>query len=192
MSKVKSPDIKRADLAWRRLTSKEVADCRVFRVRQDTSASPQNGLQHDFFIIEAPDWVNIVPITPDGRVVLIEQYRHGTNEIALEIPGGMVDRDESPFEAAKRELLEETGFGSDYIELTTQTRPNPAIQNNWLHTFVARDCVFEQEPKFDGSEQIAVRLVPVDDIPDLIRKGTINHALVVVAFYSLFMRMSST
>ncbi|HLM59047.1 MAG TPA: NUDIX hydrolase [Pyrinomonadaceae bacterium] len=170
---------------WRRLGSEQLADCRVFRVRRDRSADPRDGREHDFFVIEAPDWINVVPLTDDGRVVLIEQYRHGTGELSLEIPGGMVDPGESPAETAARELLEETGYGGGELTLVDKTRPNPAIQNNWLHTYVARGVRFSAAPVFHGTEQTVTRLVPFGEVPRLIREGAVTHSLVVAAFHLL-------
>ncbi len=171
--------------AWRRQESEQLADCRVFRVRRDRSENPRGGRVHDFYVIEAPDWINVVPLTEAGEVVLIEQYRHGAEEVSLEIPGGMVDEGESPQEAAARELLEETGYASAEIIYLGKTRPNPAIQDNWIHTFLARGVEFRHEPTFDGTEHTVVRLVPLERIPSLIADGTINHSLVVVGFYRL-------
>jgi ADP-ribose pyrophosphatase len=176
----------REELAWKRLESEMVADCRVFRVRRDRSRSPRDSeIEHDFYCIEAPDWINVVPLTPRGEVVMIEQYRHGSDEVTLEIPGGMVDEGESPLEAAERELLEETGYAPREILFLGKTRPNPAIQNNWIHTFLARDVSFHSAPVFESTEQTVVRLVPLADVPALIADGTINHSLVVVGFYWL-------
>jgi 8-oxo-dGTP pyrophosphatase MutT (NUDIX family) len=172
-------------LAWRRERSEQVADCRVFKVRRDTSADPRDGRTHDFFVIEAPDWINVIPLTAEGEVVLIEQYRHGAEEISLEIPGGMVDAGEAPADAAARELLEETGYEASEIVFLGKARPNPAIENNWIHTFLARGARFLRDPVFDGTEQTVVRIFPRDAIPALIAEGKINHALVVVGFHLL-------
>ncbi|MCA1635425.1 MAG: NUDIX hydrolase [Acidobacteria bacterium] len=171
--------------AWSRQSSEPLADCRVFRVRRDRNADPRDGREHDFFVIEAPDWINVIPLTDAGEVVLIEQYRHGADEISLEIPGGMVDAGEGPREAAARELLEETGYAAAELIGLGKTRPNPAIQDNWIHTYLARGVVFRHEPVFAGTEHTVVRLVPLERIPSLIADGTINHALVVVGFYRL-------
>ena len=170
---------------WRRVRSERVADCRVFRVRRDISVNPRGGAEHDFYVVEAGDWINVVPLTDAGEVVMIEQYRHGSEEVTLEIPGGMVDEGESPAAAAARELVEETGYASDEIVALGRTRPNPAIHDNWLHTFLARDARPVREPEFEGTEHCALRLVPLADVPALIAEGVITHALVVVAFHRL-------
>jgi 8-oxo-dGTP pyrophosphatase MutT (NUDIX family) len=172
--------------AWRRERSETLADCRVFQVRRDVNVNPRGGIAHDFYVIEAPDWINVIPLTSNREVVMIEQYRHGTDEITLEIPGGMVDPGESPGDSAARELVEETGYVAESgLIALGKTRPNPAIQNNWIHTFLARDVKFQHEPEFDGTEHTVVRLVPLARIPALISDGTITHALVVVGFHWL-------
>jgi ADP-ribose pyrophosphatase len=174
-----------SQLLWRRDRSEQVADCRVFNVRRDHSTDPRDGRAHDFYVIEAPDWINVIPLTDDGRVILIEQYRHGTGEISLEIPGGMVDAGESPRDAAARELLEETGYEASEVVLLGKARPNPALQDNWIHTYVARGLRYRHEPLNAGTEQTVVRLVSVEKIPSLIEEGKITHALVVVGFHWL-------
>jgi 8-oxo-dGTP pyrophosphatase MutT (NUDIX family) len=176
------------NLLWRRERSEQVADCRVFSVRRDYSVDPRDGRAHDFYVIEATDWINVIPLTDDGRVVLIEQYRHGTGEVSLEIPGGMVDEGESPRDAAARELLEETGYEAGEVALLGKTRPNPAIQDNWIHTFVARGVRYRGEPSNAGTEQTVVRMVELERIPALIEEGKITHALVVVGFHWLGLR----
>ncbi|MDQ1612497.1 MAG: ADP-ribose pyrophosphatase [Pyrinomonadaceae bacterium] len=174
------------DLSWRRRSSEIIADCRVFQVRRDVSISPHRGSEHNFFVLESSDWINIIPLTTDNEVVMIEQYRHGSEEVTLEIPGGMVDAGELPRDAATREMLEETGYAAtgDVISLG-KVRPNPAIHNNWIHTFIARDVSLRQKPVIESTEHTVVRLVPLADVPQFIADGTINHALVVVGFHWL-------
>jgi 8-oxo-dGTP pyrophosphatase MutT (NUDIX family) len=174
-----------SSLAWRRARSERVADCRVFTVRRDWSEDPRDGRKHDFYVIEAPDWINVIPLTKDNEVVLIEQYRHGTREVSLEIPGGMVDAGESPAAAAARELFEETGYEASEIVALGRTRPNPAIQDNWIHTFLARGVECRGMPSCEGTEQTVVRVVPLERIPALIAEGKITHSLVVVGFHLL-------
>lgn len=170
---------------WQCARSEIVADCRVFCVRRDWSASPQTGQEHDFYVLTAGDWINVIPLTADNEVVMIEQYRHGSGDVTLEIPGGMVDEGESPREAAARETLEETGYAAREVSTLGRVRPNPAIHDNWLHTFLARDVQLVKAPKHEATEHTAVRLVPLADIPQLIADGLITHALVVAAFHWL-------
>jgi len=173
---------------WSRLDSETVYTCRIFSLRKDRNRSPRDGREHDFFVLDSGDWVNIIPITANDEVVLIHQYRHGIDDITLEIPGGMVDpHDPSPLHAARREMQEETGYDSaDVVPLGT-VHPNPAIQGNRLHTFLARNVELTGAVSFDSTEETEVVLVPLDGVDALIRQGVISHALVVVAFHHLML-----
>jgi ADP-ribose pyrophosphatase len=166
--------------SWERVESKEIADCRVFKVREDFSVNGDK--RSSFFVLENPDWVNVVAVTKDGRVVLIEQYRHGAGEIVLEIPGGMVDGDEAPEAAARRELLEETGYSAAEFVLLGKSLPNPAIQNNTLYHYLALEAEKTEAVAFDEHENLVTGLAPLAEIPALIKSGRISHSLVVAAF----------
>ena len=156
---------------WQRLDSETVYSCRIFSLRKDRNRSPRDGREHDFFVLDSGEWVNIVPVTSDNQVVLIHQYRHGVDEITLEIPGGMVDpHDPSPLHAARREMQEETGYDSDDIVELGSIHPNPAMQNNRCHTFLARNVEKRFETHFDSTEETEVILVPASELPTLCSK----------------------
>ncbi|OYT71143.1 MAG: NUDIX hydrolase [Chloracidobacterium sp. CP2_5A] len=178
---------------WRKLPPEPLAQAKVFTLCRERAcppdASPGEAEARSFYVIHAPDWVNVIPITPAGEVVLVEQYRHGIHQVTLEIPGGMVDaEDRSPAEAAARELEEETGYVAASIEPLGYCHPNPAIQNNRCFSFVAREARKLKPTRFDGNEELATRLTPLRDIPALIANGQITHALVIVAFHRLGLR----
>jgi ADP-ribose diphosphatase len=167
---------------WELLTAEEVLRCHVFNLRRHHSRSPRTGQVHSFDVIDTPDWVNVVPITATGQLVLVRQFRHGIGTVTLEVPGGIVDPgDPSPMEAGARELREETGYVAAEITLLGVVHPNPAIQNNRLHIYLARDARRLLEPEWDGTEDIAVELVPVGDLRRLIVSGAITHSLAVTA-----------
>ena len=173
-------------LPWETLEASAVYDCRVFSVTEHRRRSPRTGELHDFYVLDSSDWVNIVPLTADQRVVMVRQYRHGIGQFTLEVPGGMVDaQDVSPLEAARREMQEETGYDSDDVVPLGVIHPNPAIQTNRCHSFLARNVELKSVVSFDSTEECEVVLAPLDEIPDLIRQGVISHALVVVAFHHL-------
>lgn len=168
---------------WRVLESRDVQDCSVFRVRRMLSLSPRTGSVHPFYGIDADDWVNVVPVTADGHVVMVRQFRHGSRELTLEIPGGIVDPGETPAEAARRELVEETGYGDGDMVPIGVLNPNPALFGNRLHSFWARDVVRVGEIHNDGREETAVELVALGELPERLRAGDISHALVVAALH---------
>jgi len=170
---------------WPLIQSRPSTSYRVFSVRTDIARSPRTEQEHDFYIIEADEWVNIIPLTPDNEVVMVKQYRHGIRETTLEVPGGLVDPGDTPEGAAVRELMEETGYGSGEVQLLGSYHPHPAIMNNLCYTFLARGVHLEQGQKLDQGEDIEVVLVPLKNIPEIIKTGQITHSLVITAFYLL-------
>jgi 8-oxo-dGTP pyrophosphatase MutT (NUDIX family) len=155
----------------------------VFKVREDDCVRDGDGVSSTFFVVENPDWVNVVAVTTDGKIVLIEQFRHGTGSLILEIPGGMVDESEEPEKAAARELLEETGYAPGRMIAIGKSYPNPAIQNNTIFHFLALDCEKTADVAFDDHESIVTRLAPLRELEDLVHNGSITHALAITAIY---------
>lgn len=160
----------------------------IFGIRQVVRTSPRNGRRGTYQILEMASWANVVALTPDHHVVLIEQYRHGIDAITLEIPGGIIDSEETAADAAQRELAEETGYAGDPPCFLGSVFPNPAIQVNQCSSYLITGAEPKTLPHLDDGEHIAVHLVPLNDIAGLILDGTISHSLVVGAFAFLNLR----
>lgn len=169
---------------WEKLGSRQLGDFRVFSVRGDRRRSPRTGAEHEFYVLEMPEWVNIIALTEARNVVLIRQFRHGTEEVCLEIPGGVVDPSDSDAgAAARRELQEETGYTAEQFVHLGTVAANPAIQNNRCHTFLALGAQRSEGQNLDSGEDIAVEEVPLDEVPGLMTAGRMTHTMVVSAFH---------
>ncbi|HLL23872.1 MAG TPA: NUDIX hydrolase [Kofleriaceae bacterium] len=177
------------ELRWRLGTRTPGNDYRIFKTAFVEGTHPRTGAIKRFSLIEAVDWVNVIALTPGDDVVLIRQYRAGTSSVVLEIPGGMIDHGEDPLTAAKRELEEETGYTAPAWRALGSTLPNPAIQNNRLHSFLALDATQTHDTRFDASEVIALETAPLSEVRTMLRDGRIDHALVVTAFAHLALEL---
>lgn len=173
---------------WPDAHTEALLHTRVFDVRRVRRTSPKDGREHDFWVIDPPDWVNVVALTADGQLVLVEQWRHGTGEVTLEVPGGMVDPGEALDVAIRRELLEETGYAAEQFTVIGCVEPNPAIQSNRCTTFLATGCRRVQDTSFDTTEDCVLRLVPAIDIAGMVREGVISHAIVLAALSHAWVR----
>ena len=177
---------------WDKISSKELGDYRIFRLRSDRAVSPRTGQAHDFLVLDSVNWVNVVATTSGGHLVMIEQFRHGSGTVELEIPGGMMDaEDASPMATGARELREETGYAGEGARIIGEVFPNPAIMSNTCFTLHVQNCRLKHPIEWDHGEDLITRLVPVADIPSLVATGQIRHSLVVVALYYFQLNASS-
>jgi len=169
---------------WKKVGSKPVGDFRIFKLRSDVCINPRTGKEHDFFVLDTVGWVNVIALTPARELVMVQQYRVGSQTVELEIPGGMMDPGETdPVATAVRELREETGYEGENARLLGKVWSNPAILNNHTFTVLIENCHLRHDVNFDHGEDLTTRLVPAAEIPQLVADEKISHSLVVVALY---------
>ena len=171
---------------WTLISSRYERSFEIFNLRTDRALSPRTNMVHNFYIFESLDWVNVIPITENREVVLVRQYRHGIRDITLEIPGGIIEKGDTPEKAAIRELREETGYGEAKMTLLGSVYTNPAFLNNKCYTFLAEDASPAYKQDQDEKEDIEIVLKSIDNIPELIKRGEISHSLIIAAFYMYF------
>ena len=155
----------------------------IFNLRADTAARPDGAHEGTYYVLECPAYVNVVALTDDGRIILVRQWRHGTRSVELEIPAGLVEAGESGLDAAARELLEETGFSAARWSLIGQVAPNAAMQDNFATTVLAEGCTRVADPTPDAGEDLEIVLLPLADLPGLVRDGTIRTALPLAGLF---------
>lgn len=171
---------------WITKTSESLGNFLIFRLFKETVISPKDAKEHKVMVLETYNWVNIIPLTENNEVIMVRQFRHGTKEVTLEIPGGACDlTDESPMFSATRELEEETGFVSNEVSELGWVHPNPAFQTNKCFSYLAKNCKLEKPQNLDTGEDIEVVKISLSEIPELIRNKTITHSLVIAAFHFL-------
>lgn len=172
---------------WVLESTRPLAETRIFTLESQRWACPAHPERSgDFAVLQSPDWCNVVAVTPDDRIVLVEQFRFGVGVHSLEIPGGIVDPGEDPAASAARELLEETGYAGDPPVALGALSANAAILTNRVHSFAVTNATRRGNQALDEHEEIRVLTVPAADIPGLIRAGRIHHS-VIVAAWALFL-----
>jgi len=176
---------------WRETGRRKLQDCRIFNVSAVDREST-DGRSGTFFVIDSPDWAGVIPVvdTPEGRkFVMIQQYRHGTDHVSIEFPGGIVDRGENPAYAVARELEEETGYRAEMVLPLGILSPNPAMMTNRFHAFIAEGCHLVRLQELDEHEEIKVLLVPEQDAINMIGGEDMGHALMTATlfFYARYM-----
>ena len=169
---------------WKKVSSRLLGDYRIFTVREDRKISPRTQKEHGFYVIDSVNWVNVIAVTPDRQLVMVEQYRHGSNTVELEIPGGMMDTtDASPEKTALRELREETGYEGSSARVIGEVWANPAIMSNVCYTVLVENCACVHPTEWDHAEELITKTIPISEIPLLVASEKIKHPLVVVALY---------
>lgn len=180
---------------WQLERRETVAKHPVFSVQCSHYADAPEGPRRPIYTLDCPDWCNVLPITPDGLVVLVRQFRFGTNQITLEIPGGMIEAGEDPLLAVRRELEEESGYGAGKIELLSSLCPNPALQGNRLHSYVAWDAVPIRAGALHGMatelEQTETVLWPRARLAELLDDGAIDHSLCAIVLETFLRRFGA-
>ena len=173
-------------LSWKRLRSEAGPTLPLFQVRFDTMQHPTTSAEFQRLVLEAADWVTVVAITTDGKIVMVEQYRFGVGELTIEPVAGIVDRGEESRDAGKRELLEETGFGQGTWRYLGSVQANPAFHNNLCHHWLVEDVVRLNAPTPDAGESIRVHLMTLEQIRESIAAGKLKHPLGLSALSRVF------
>lgn len=165
------------------ITTKEWVEytTNIFKVLKRDMEIVSESHKATFSILEAPDWINVIALTSENEIVLVEQYRYGIEKSTLELPGGVCDPGEDPLKSSKRELLEETGYSSNNWVSLGNVSSNPAMQTNYTHTYLARSCAKTSKQLLDGNERINVHVLPLIEFLDMVGRGEVKHSLVVAA-----------
>ena len=176
-----------SDLNWKILKSEYLFSDLWFKVRKDKCETPGGKTIDPYYVYEFPTWVTAVPVTDDGRIIMVKQYRHALGKTCIEIPGGCVDDTDKNFEEAiARELKEETGYTFSSFEYLGPTSANPSTNNNLMHMFLARGGKLTSKQELDGNEEIEVELFSVDEVKQLLRDKKIVQSMhVTCIMYAL-------
>lgn len=165
-------------MKWKTLSSEYLFNDQWFKVRKEKCETPAGKIVDPYYVYEFATWVAAVPVTEDGKVVMVRQYRHALGETCIEIPGGCVDDTDNDFEAAvKRELLEETGYNFSSYEYLGKISPNPSTNSNLLHMFLAKGGRKMSLQKLDYNEEIEVVLLSIDELKQLLKENKIVQSM---------------
>jgi len=185
MSKPKEPS------PWDMQENNLHADCRIFEVRKQRLKRRSDGLEGEFFVLDTNDWVNVLALTPDDKIILVRQFRYGSKEHSLEPPGGVVERGEDPMVAGLRELQEETGYVGEEPKLLGVVRPNAAILSNRCHVILVRNAKKTAELNFDQHEELVTELYPVKELKEMVRRGEITHSIGLNSIMMLLLELDT-
>ena len=170
---------------WKKQNTVLHADCRIFKINKVHFEHEVRGTSGDFYVMDTASWVHVVALTKNNKIILVQQFRFGTENLSWEVPGGLMEAGESPIAAGLRELREETGYEGSSCELMATIAPNPAIQNNVCHFVLVRDVELKQDLDWDEHEEILTQTVDLKTAEEWARNGTIFHALSITSLFFL-------
>jgi 8-oxo-dGTP pyrophosphatase MutT (NUDIX family) len=173
---------------WELLGEEYLFTHRWLKVLKRRYRIPRDRQEADFYLLEYTHWVNVLPISEDGRMVLIRQYRPGLDEVLWEIPAGAVDLEEDPLQAAKRELSEETGYEGEDWELLGTFSPNPGTHSNLSYSYLARNVRASKPQQLDRTEDIEVVLMSLEQVRDMVSRNEFMHSLHATALLLYFFK----
>jgi len=167
--------------------SEEIEDYRIFKLKREAARTQDGSKRGEFYVLDSPNWVNVVPVTTDGRIVFVRQYRHGSRTISLETPAGLAEPDEAVEAAAARELREETGYSAQSFTVLGSSYANPAFMNNRYTALLAEGVTLTDPTAFDEHEELEIELIPAEKVPELIASGAIENSfsLLSLSWYLL-------
>jgi len=178
-------------LKWEKLSSRYLVKEKWATLRVDTCKLQNGTIKDDYYVLEYPNWVNAIALTADHKMILVRQYRHAADIVSLEIPGGVMDGDESPEYAIRRELLEETGYSFDSAELIATLYPNPATANNVTYTYLLKGGVKTHEQHLDEHEILNVEEYTIAEVKQLLADNKIDQALHCAALFYGLMKLEA-
>ncbi|MBO4984910.1 MAG: NUDIX hydrolase [Bacteroides sp.] len=167
------------DMTWKTLSSEYLIKRPWLTARRDVVQLPDGRIHNEYYVLEYPDWVNVIAMTDQGEMLLVRQYRHGLRQTNFELVAGCVEQGEDPLDAARRELLEETGYsGGRWSKLMTISA-NPSTNNNLTHCYLAEGVVHTSEQHLDATEDVEVHLLPLSEVKAMVSRGDFMQALMV-------------
>ncbi|MDE6415738.1 MAG: NUDIX hydrolase [Duncaniella sp.] len=172
---------------WKILSSEYLITRPWLTARRDTVKYPDGRVNDEYYVLEYPTWINVIARRTDGMFVMVEQYRHGIGEVLVELCAGVAEKGETPEEAARRELLEETGYGNGRWSLLTVLSANPGSQNNLSYSFLAEDVeLIDDEQHLDDTEDLNVKLLTRDELFNMLAEDKVRQSLMAAPLWKYF------